>query len=109
VVTIGATWALAVNALTFAISAVLVRCCLRDRKAAGSKEDGWFTAARWVFGNSRMRVLLTLSWLVGFVVIPEGLVAPLAQELDASNAAVGCCSPPTPSASCSAPTCCPGS
>jgi predicted MFS family arabinose efflux permease len=42
-----------------------------------------------VFGDSRMRVLLTLSWLVGLVVIPEGLVAPLAKELGATNAAVG--------------------
>jgi predicted MFS family arabinose efflux permease len=66
-----------------------VRRYLRNRKTAGHRDDGWFSAARWVFGNSRMRVLLTLSWLVGFVVIPEGLVAPLARELHASNAAVG--------------------
>lgn len=89
VVAIGTTWALSINAVTFLVSAVLIRRCLRNRRAAGSKEDGWFGAARWVFGNSRMRVLLTLSWLVGFVVIPEGLVAPLARELNASNAAVG--------------------
>jgi MFS family permease len=89
VVAIGTTWALSLNAVTFLVSAVLVRRYLRNRRAAGSKEDGWFGAARWVFGNSRMRVLLTLSWLVGFVVIPEGLVAPLARELNASNAAVG--------------------
>jgi predicted MFS family arabinose efflux permease len=36
-----------------------------------------------------MRVLITLSWLVGFVVIPEGLVAPLADELNAPSAAIG--------------------
>jgi predicted MFS family arabinose efflux permease len=36
-----------------------------------------------------MRVLLTLSWLVGLVVIPEGLVAPLAEQLGATEAAVG--------------------
>jgi MFS family permease len=89
VVTIGTTWALSVNALTFLVSAVLVRRYLRNRQAAGRREDGWFGAARWVFGNSRMRVLLTLSWLVGFVVVPEGLVAPLARELNATNAAVG--------------------
>jgi predicted MFS family arabinose efflux permease len=89
VVGIGTTWALSINALTFLVSAVLIRKFLLDRQVAGSKEDGWFGAAKWVFGNSRMRVLLTLSWLVGFVVIPEGLVAPLAEELDASTAAVG--------------------
>jgi MFS family permease len=89
VVTIGTTWALSINAVTFLVSAVLVRRYLQNRQTAGHSEDGWFSAARWVFGSSRMRVLLTLSWLVGFVVIPEGLVAPLARELNATNAAVG--------------------
>jgi MFS family permease len=89
VVGIGTTWALSINAVTFVVSAVLIRRFLLDRQAPGGSDDGWFGAARWVFGNSRMRVLLTLSWLVGFVVIPEGLVAPLAQEIGASDAAVG--------------------
>jgi len=89
VVAIGPTLALSINAVTFLISAVVVRRYLHNRQAAGSREDGWFGAARWVFGNNRMRVLLTLSWLVGFVVIPEGLVAPLAHELGASSSAVG--------------------
>lgn len=89
VVAVGTTWALSINALTFLVSAVVVRRFIKNRQAAGSNGDGWFRAAKWVFGNSRMRVLLTLSWLVGFVVIPEGLVAPLAKELDATNAAVG--------------------
>lgn len=89
VVGIGTTWALSINAVTFVISAFLVHRFIKDRQVAGSKDDGWFGAARWVFGNSRMRVLITLSWLVGFVVIPEGLVAPLADELDAPSAAIG--------------------
>ncbi len=89
VVAIGTSWSLAIDALTFLVSAVVVRRFVKDRRAAGGKSDGWFDAARWVFGNSRMRVLLTLSWLVGLVVIPEGLVAPLAKELGATNAAVG--------------------
>lgn len=89
VVAISASWALAVNAVTFVISAVLIARFVKERQIAGSKEDGWFRAAKWVFGRSRMRVLLTLSWLVGLVVIPEGLVAPLASELGASDAAVG--------------------
>jgi MFS family permease len=89
VVGIGASWALAVNAVTFLVSAVLIGRSVKERQIAGSKEDGWFGAARWVFGRSRMRVLMTLSWLVGLVVIPEGLVAPLARELGESDAAVG--------------------
>jgi MFS family permease len=89
VVGIGTTWALSINAVTFVVSSVLVHRFIKDRQVAGSKDDGWFGAARWVFGNSRMRVLITLSWLVGFVVIPEGLVAPLADELNAPSAAIG--------------------
>ncbi|HEY0452693.1 MFS transporter [Actinophytocola sp.] len=89
VVAIGTSWALAIDAVTFLISAVVVHRYVKNRQVAGSKADGWFDPARWVFGNGRMRVLLTLSWLVGLVVIPEGLVAPLAKELGASSAAVG--------------------
>jgi MFS family permease len=89
VVAIGTSLALAIDAVTFLVSALVVRRWVKDRRAAGSREDGWFTAARWVFGNDRMRILLTLSWLVGLVVIPEGLVAPLARELGATDAAVG--------------------
>ncbi|MCA1655590.1 MAG: MFS transporter [Pseudonocardiaceae bacterium] len=89
VVGIGASWALAINALTFVVSTFVVWRFTKDRQTAGNKEDRWFGAARWVFGRSRMRVLLTLSWLVGLVVIPEGLVAPLARELGESDAAVG--------------------
>src|SRR5439155_23987258 len=45
--------------------------------------------ARWVFGNRNMRVLLTLAWLVGLAVVPEGLAAPLAEQLGTSGKAVG--------------------
>jgi len=89
VLAIGTSWALVIDALTFLVSAVVLRGFVKNRRAAGSNSDGWFDAARWVFGNSRMRVLLTLSWLVGLVVIPEGLVAPLAKQLGANDAAVG--------------------
>ncbi|WP_083661219.1 MFS transporter [Actinophytocola xanthii] len=89
VVGIGTSWALAINAVTFLVSTVVVHRFVKNRSAAGSSEDGWFGAARYVFGTSRLRVLITLSWLVGLVVIPEGLVAPLAEELNASSAMVG--------------------
>jgi MFS family permease len=89
VVAMGASWALALNVATFLVSAVLIARFVKERQIAGRKEDGWFGAARWVFGRSRMRVLLTLSWLVGLVVIPEGLVAPLAKELGVGDWAVG--------------------
>jgi MFS family permease len=89
VVGIGTSWALAINAITFGVSTIVIHRYVHSRQAAGSSEDGWFGAARHVFGTSRLRVLITLSWLVGLVVIPEGLVAPLAEELGASSAAIG--------------------
>lgn len=89
VVGIGTSWALAIDAITFVISTLILARWVKSRPVAGSEEDGWFGAARWVFGDRRMRVLLTLSWLVGLAVVPEGLAAPLAHELGASDAAVG--------------------
>jgi MFS family permease len=88
-VTIGTSWALAINAVTFLVSTVIVHRYVQNREAAGASDGGWFDAARHVFGTSRLRVLITLSWLVGLVVIPEGLVAPLASELGASDATIG--------------------
>ncbi|HET9143251.1 MFS transporter [Actinophytocola sp.] len=89
VVGIGPSWALAVDAVTFLASAVLIARYVRNRPVAGRGTDGWFDAAKWVFRDHRLRVLLTMAWLVGLVVVPEGLAAPLAVELGASNAAVG--------------------
>lgn len=89
VVGIGTSAALAIDAVTFAVSALVLARWVRNRPAAGGKEIGWFGAARWVLGDRRMRVLLTLSWLVGLAVVPEGLAAPLAHELGGSDAAVG--------------------
>jgi MFS family permease len=89
VVAIGTSWALAIDAVTFLVSTVVVHRYVKNRRVAGGRQEGWFEAARWVFGNRRARLLLSLSWLVGLVVIPEGLVAPLARELGANDAAVG--------------------
>jgi predicted MFS family arabinose efflux permease len=89
VVGIGTSWSLAIDAATFVISALVLAKWLPNTPVAGRKEDGWFGAARWVFGDHRMRVLLTLAWLVGLAVVPEGLAAPLAHQLGASDAAVG--------------------
>ena len=89
VVAVGASWALALDAVTFAIAAVIVRVWVHERPAAGSEATTWFGATRWVFGQRRLRVLIALSWLVGLAVVPEGLAAPLADQLNAPPAAVG--------------------
>ncbi|MFL6145700.1 MAG: MFS transporter [Labedaea sp.] len=86
---VGPSWALLIDSATFLVSALLVARWVRRRPAAGHQADGWFGAVRWVFADHRLRVLLTLAWLVGLVVVPEGLAAPLARELGAPQAAVG--------------------
>ncbi|PPK68965.1 MFS transporter [Actinokineospora auranticolor] len=86
---IGASWALIIDAGTFTIAAFLTWRNVVNRPPAGSKNDGWFDGAKWVFGDRKLRVLLTLSWLVGLAVIPEGLAAPLAKEAGAAPEAVG--------------------
>ncbi|PXY25275.1 MFS transporter [Prauserella sp. PE36] len=89
VTALGPSWALAIDALTFAVAAAVVRWQVRARPAAGDPDDPWFGAARWVFGQRRLRVLLAFSWLVGLAVVPEGLAAPLAHQIGAGEQAVG--------------------
>jgi MFS family permease len=86
---LGTSWALILDAITFAISALIVRFCLVHRPAAGAADAKWFGSIRWVFTQGNLRVLIGLSWLVGFAVIPEGLAAPLAREIGAQDGAIG--------------------
>jgi MFS family permease len=86
---LGTSWALALDAATFAISTVVIRYWVRDRPAAGSKADSWFGSIRWVACQRRLRLLIALSWLVGLAVVPEGLAAPLAQQMGEPQQAVG--------------------
>lgn len=86
---VGTSIALAVDAVTFALGALLVRYWVRRRPAAGSTDAAWFGATRWVFSRQKLRVLLALSWLVGLAMVPEGLAAPLADEIGAPESAVG--------------------
>ncbi|HVW40929.1 MAG TPA: MFS transporter [Amycolatopsis sp.] len=89
VTAVGTSWALALDAATFLVSAVVVRCWVVHRPPAGSKQDSWFGSIRWVAGQRPLRVLIGLSWLVGLAVVPEGLAAPLAHEMGQSQQAVG--------------------
>ncbi|MFE0022659.1 MFS transporter [Amycolatopsis sp. NPDC059021] len=89
VTALGTSWALTIDALTYLIGAIVVQAGVRVRPAAGERGAGWFGAIKYVFGQPRLRVLIWLSWLVGFAVIPEGVAVPLVHELGASNQAVG--------------------
>jgi predicted MFS family arabinose efflux permease len=82
---IGAPKALAVDALTFLLAAVLVRFGVQARAAAGSGAHlggSWQrmkVGAQVVFGDPRLRGLVLLGWLATFWVVPEGLAAPYAK------------------------------
>lgn len=100
---LGTSGALAVDAVTFALSAVLLRFGLRSRPAsmtpghtAGDRKTG---AGRWwagirdgaslVWHDRRLRMLIALGWLAMFAVVPEGLAAPFSDEVGAGVAGVG--------------------
>lgn len=85
----GPSVALAIDAATFAFAAAALYHWVLPRPAAGDGTGPWSGAIRWVAARRRSRVLLGLSWLVGLAVVPEGLVAPLAREIGAPDAAVG--------------------
>ena len=99
VAAIGSRAALAVDALTFLISAIIIRIgvCKRvvhlapefPRELSGVHRRAWLTGPRAVFADPRLRTLLALSWLLGLIVVPEGLAAPYAAQLGGGAASVG--------------------
>jgi MFS family permease len=104
VATLGAHRTLGLDALSFAVSAVVALAALRprpapvrqDRQARGhgrghrrAKRDGAVGGIRLVFGNRTLRTLVSFGWLAGFYVIPEGLAAPYARALGGSAITAG--------------------
>jgi len=84
--------ALGLNAATFVAAAVLVFVGVRPRPApvagrAQSDNDRGVVALIW--RDRRLRGLIGICWLVGFVVVPEGLAAPYAAGLGGAAFAVG--------------------
>jgi MFS family permease len=81
---IGARRSLLVDALTFLLSAALVRFGVRVHRAVatvtqlGNSWDRMKSGAKVVFGDPRLRGLVLLGWLATFWVVPEGLAAPYA-------------------------------
>lgn len=91
--------ALAVDAATFVVSALLIAVGVRHRPAAVQSErrptmrellgDTW-SGAGYVFGNRTLRTYLLLFWLASmFAYAVEGLVVPLTEQLDGSKADSG--------------------
>ena len=93
---LGSSPTLALDAVTFLASAVLLRSGVRRRPAARSPEcapEPLLVAAvggvRLVWGSRDLRVLAGFGWLGAFYVVPEGLAAPYADQLGWGPAGVG--------------------
>ncbi len=92
---VGVRVSLLADAVTFAVSAVLIRIRVRARPTSRPQEDRPSQFAdlgaglRLVFATSALRTSMLLGWLAAFYNAPEGIAAPLAQSLNAGKAAVG--------------------
>lgn len=95
VAALGTRAALAVDAATFAASAVVIRIGVRarppahDRSQSNDSQATWFDGAKAVLRDHRLRRLVGLTWLLGILVVPEGLAAPYAHLLGGGARTVG--------------------
>jgi MFS family permease len=87
--------ALAVDAVTYLVSAALIRGGLRPHspEGAGLSPAGRARFALGAIGilarNPRLRGLAALLWLFGFYLAPEALAAPYGAQIGAGKAAIG--------------------
>jgi MFS family permease len=84
---LGAPTALAIDAATFVLSALLILSGVPARPAAARAAESDRTPAgeisaglRLVFANRQLRTLTLLGWLVAFYVVPQGLAVPYAAQ-----------------------------
>ncbi|SDU73081.1 MFS transporter [Jiangella alkaliphila] len=92
----GPNVALAANAVTFLLSAALLRWGLRPHRPGGAdgvparRPSGFALAGvRLVVGDRRLLGLVSLIWLFGLYLAPEALAAPYAAQIGAGTSAVG--------------------
>ena len=91
---LGVRSALLVDAATFAASALLIRCCVRQRPAAMARARRNASAGppsggvRLVLGDRRLRTLMLFGWLVPFYLVPMSLAVPYAALFHAPPSAV---------------------
>jgi MFS family permease len=92
----GMRTSLLVDAVTFILSAAIIRVWVQARPSAraGPHPDtavqpGRFTVVRLVFSDPALRTPMLFGWLVAFYNVPEGVSAPLAQSLGGGAIAVG--------------------
>lgn len=98
VATLSPAAALALNAVSFVVSALVVRFRVAERPVpAGAvparPAPSWWADAheglRTVLGDGRRRVLACAAWLTGCFVLPEALAVPYVQQLGLDTAAAG--------------------
>ena len=99
VAVVGVRPSLVIDAVTFVLSALLVRLGIHARSAPSPPaepdsarqsplarmRDGF----RLVFGDEALRTLVLFAWLVAFYTIPEGIAAPYAARLGGGPVATG--------------------
>jgi MFS family permease len=82
--------ALALDALTFAVSALVIALGVQRRPAARTaKTEVSGGAFRAIWRDPRLRLIALISWLSLFYIAPESLAAPYAAELGLGALAVG--------------------
>ncbi len=93
---VGAHTALAIDAATFAVSALLIRAGLGVHPPPGGRvrsgTSWWRQVAAGALAVRRDRTLATLvwlGWLALFTVVPEGLAVPFAREVGAGGGWIG--------------------
>jgi len=87
---------LAIDALSFALSALIVTGWVKHRpsprREPGKRPSLWAVSRdglTMVFGHPVLRTLVLFGWLAGFCIVPEGLAAPYAQSLHGTALTVG--------------------
>ena len=94
VAVLGPYRALALDSLSFSLSAGILACGVRPRPAPPSTGDPSPWEITWdgtatVFGSPVLRTLVLFGWLAGFTVVPEALAAPYAHALGGGAPTIG--------------------
>src|SRR5215831_16576409 len=92
----GVRTALLADAVTFLMSAAIIRVWVQARPSARAEphpdaaaQPGRFTAVRLAFTDPALRTPMLFGWLAAFYYVPDGVSAPLAQSLGGGAIAVG--------------------
>jgi len=87
---LGTSATLAIDAATFAVSALLVGLGVRSHRPPGVPHKKHLRAGlKLVAGDPQLRALVAIACVNGFYVVPESLAVPYAAQLKGGTAAVG--------------------